>query len=1022
MGSIFFCTEVENKPAPPDNHLLTEKMTSNIEEREARWNELVGRNTIVAKPQFSEKSREIVAKWTPRHTDVLIATPPKTGTTWLQQITHQLRSGGDMDFDDIYQVSPWQLMAYDVGLDINGEQPNHKTGSLALFPRTYKTHQRPSACPPGAKFLVTVRKPSDVWSSAYRFLKHKEIPPLREIDDMNDLKAFGPTIGDMAFGASLYDYYIEFWKLRNETNMLILCYEDLVKDTKRFIPLIAKFIGLSHPSDELITKVLNMSSKSFMAEHMEKFDESWCYKKLVEHGTHNRPEDFSKSNRVSKAVKVNEEVVNFLREKWKEIMTIGTGHNTWEQFQSDIRKLAEQRFEQFGLPTLDSNSQGDKLVLSEREDRWKNLVGKHTIVAKPQFSEKSREIVAAWQPRPTDILIATPPKTGTTWLQQLTHQLRTRGDMDFDDIYQVSPWQLMAYDVGLDINEEQPLHKPAGSCPAFFPRTFKSHQLPSACSSRAKFLVTVRSPPKVWSSAYRFLKHKEIPPLKDVNDMNDLRAYGPTVGDMAFGASLWDYYIEFWKLRFEKNILILCYEDFLQDTKRHIPLIAKFMGLPAPDEKLIATVLEMSSKDFMTKHMSKFDESWCYEQLIAHGTHNRPDDFSKSNRVSKAVNVDEKVEEFLKEKWDEIMIPATGHNNYADFANDIRNLTNQRFLDFGLPTSIKLQDDEKLYQVDSDVKEREIHWNNLVGRNKIVAKPQFSGKSREIVAAWVPRSTDILIATPPKTGTTWLQQITHQLRTGGDMDFDDIYQVSPWQLMAYDVGLDINGEQPCHRKNIKAFFPRTYKTHQLPSACSSAAKFLVTVRNPPKVWSSAYRFLKHKEIPPLQDIDDMNDLRAYGPTLGDMAFGASLYDYYVEFWKLQAEKNILIICYEELLKDTKRYIPLIAKFMELPMPDDKLIETVLEMSGKEFMRNHMTKFDESWCYKKLVEHGTHNRPEDFSKSNRVSEATKVNEKVEEFLQERWNELMFPATGHKNYDAFADDIIKVTERRFKEFGL
>jgi len=430
----------------------------------------------------------------------------------------------------------------------------------------------------------------------------------------------------------------------------------------------------------------------------------------------------------------------------------------------------------------------------------------------------------------------------------------------------------------------------------------------------------------------------------------------------------------------------------------------------------------MSSKDFMSKHMSKFDESWCYKELVAHGTHNRPEDFSKSNRVSKAVNVDEKVEEFLKEKWDEIMIPATGHNNYAEFANDIRNLTEQRFLDYGLPKSVKKNDEEKLSQVRTDFKAREIHWNNLVGRNKIVAKPQFSSKSREIVAAWVPRSTDILIATPPKTGTTWLQQITHQLRTGGDMDFDDIYQVSPWQLMAYDVGLDINGEQPCHRKNVEAFFPRTYKTHQLPSACPSAAKFLVTVRNPPKVWSSAYRFLKHKEIPPLQNINDMNDLRAYGPVLGDMAFGASLYDYYVEFWKLRAEKNILIICYEELLKDTKRYIPLIAKFMELPMPDDKLVETVLEMSGKKFMGNHMTKFDESWCYEKLVEHGTHNRPEDFVKSNRVTEATQVDEKVEEFLQERWNEFMFSATGHKNYDEFADDIQKVTERRFKEFGM
>jgi len=220
----------------------------------------------------------------------------------------------------------------------------------------------------------------------------------------------------------------------------------------------------------------------------------------------------------------------------------------------------------------------------------------------------------------------------------------------------------------------------------------------------------------------------------------------------------------------------------------------------------------------------------------------------------------------------------------------------------------------------------------------------------------------------------------------------------------------------------QAFFPRTYKTHQLPSACPSGAKFLVTVRNPPKVWSSAYRFLKHKEIPPLKNINDMNDLRAFGPTLGDMAFGASLYDYYIEFWKLKEQQNVLIICYEDLLRDTKRYIPLIAKFIDLPTPDAKLLKTVLEMSGKEFMSKHMEKFDESWCYEQLVKHGTHNRPEDFSKSNRVSKAVSVDEKVEAFLQERWNEFMLPATGHQTYNEFADAIRRVTEGRFLEFGL
>lgn len=40
-----------------------------------------------------------------------------------------------------------------------------------------------------------------------------------------------------------------------------------------------------------------------------------------------------------------------------------------------------------------------------------------------------------------------------------------------------------------------------------------------------------------------------------------------------------------------------------------------------------------------------------------------------------------------------------------------------------------------------------------------------------------PSETDTFIVTPPKCGTTWISQICHQLRTGGDMDFDEIARV-----------------------------------------------------------------------------------------------------------------------------------------------------------------------------------------------------------------------------------------------------
>ena len=81
--------------------------------------------------------------------------------------------------------------------------------------------------------------------------------------------------------------------------------------------------------------------------------------------------------------------------------------------------------------------------------------------------------------------------------------------------------------------------------------------------------------------------------------------------------------------------------------------------------------------------------------------------------------------------------------------------------------------------VSISLKERKETWRKLVGENEVVTTFGMSKKSQDITSAWVPRPTDVVISTPPKTGTTWVQQIVHQLRTGGDMDFEDIYQPIP---------------------------------------------------------------------------------------------------------------------------------------------------------------------------------------------------------------------------------------------------
>ena len=50
-----------------------------------------------------------------------------------------------------------------------------------------------------------------------------------------------------------------------------------------------------------------------------------------------------------------------------------------------------------------------------------------------------------------------------------------------------------------------------------------------------------------------------------------------------------------------------------------------------------------------------------------------------------------------------------------------------------------------------------------------------------------------------------MQQICHQLRTGGDMEFEEISQVVPWIELEHDQGQDLEAEQVAP--------PRCFKTH-----------------------------------------------------------------------------------------------------------------------------------------------------------------------------------------------------------------
>ena len=103
------------------------------------------------------------------------------------------------------------------------------------------------------------------------------------------------------------------------------------------------------------------------------------------------------------------------------------------------------------------------------------------------------------------------------------------------------------------------------------------------------------------------------------------------------------------------------------------------------------------------------------------------------------------------------------------------------------------------YRVDVDAK-KESRIRKITDR----LSKEVSREVIELALMFEPRTTDVLIVGYPKSGTTWVQQIVHQLRTGGDEDFKDILHVVPGLSAARDIRIDVEMDQK--------YFPRCFKT------------------------------------------------------------------------------------------------------------------------------------------------------------------------------------------------------------------
>ncbi len=192
-------------------------------------------------------------------TDIFINTYPKAGTTWVQQMVHQLRSGGSMDFGEICEVVPWLELAHDCGVN-----PLDQGG---FEPRVFKTHLNWTRIPKGARYIFVVRDPVATLRSFYSFFEGWLFEP------------GSISVADFASGwfmegtgsGNYWNFLVEWWPHLAGGDVLAMAYEHMIGNPEAAVRRVAGFVDIR--GEDVIAAAIHNSSRPVMADNAEKFDE-----------------------------------------------------------------------------------------------------------------------------------------------------------------------------------------------------------------------------------------------------------------------------------------------------------------------------------------------------------------------------------------------------------------------------------------------------------------------------------------------------------------------------------------------------------------------------------------------------------------------------------------------------------------------------------------------------------------------------------------------------------------------------
>ncbi len=194
-----------------------------------------------------------------RDSDIYIATYLKSGTTWMQVILYNMLHEVDMNFNHIYDVSPWvknEALRLRTPKRIN-ELPS---------PRILKTHDRYDFFDKSVKgkYICVLRDGKDVAASLFYHNRNYRDP------DLTFTKNFDKNFVDDSFKMNWFSH-VRDWIINKENlDVHYVTYHEMKSDFEGTLKNIAQFLGIEL-TDERIQQIKENTSFENMKKHEDKF-------------------------------------------------------------------------------------------------------------------------------------------------------------------------------------------------------------------------------------------------------------------------------------------------------------------------------------------------------------------------------------------------------------------------------------------------------------------------------------------------------------------------------------------------------------------------------------------------------------------------------------------------------------------------------------------------------------------------------------------------------------------------------